>query len=341
MKNDFEYELLDQNQQDAAIREKLHALYSSPLSDTLYWELSNPSLVHNGYYKLFYYEQAVLKQIILFEYVAKSGRILVLNRHYHISETEIRNICSILFREFDKVQQIIFKKIYFSNYRQSSKIIFEKSSNDVIIELPESFDTYMKSLGKSTRERFRQNTKRIVRDFPDFQFHYLEKDDILFEDIEKVILLHRGRMKTKGITISGDEKLCDEAKYATTSDCGFLCVCTINDKIIGGAINFIVGEHAYLFVIGHNDSYNYYSVGQLVLANTIKYLIEEKKIKHYHLSWGKQDYKFKYGGINHEIYTLQVFRNFRGKLKTIFKQRVKDNKILYNFYLKFKNNLII
>ena len=333
--NDYDYELLDQNQQDADIRVKLNSLYSSPLSDILWFELFDPSLLNTGYHKLYYYEHTLLKHIILFRNDAKRKILQVILQEYKISLTQIKNICSILFHEFDKVQQVIFEKIFIPNHSKLPKITFEKTSNDVIINLPESFNAYINSLGKSTREGVRINMKRIARDFVDFKFHYLEKSDILFEHINNVVLLHRNRILATDV----DERVCNIVhQYDSTSGFGFLCVCTIDDKIIGGTINSIIGEHAYSHVVGHSESYNYYSLGQLVLINTIQYLIEEKNIKYYHLSWGKQDYKFRLGGIDHELYTLRVFRNSGGKMMNDIKQRVKDNKTLYNLYLNFKNN---
>ena len=53
----FEYELLDQKQPVVDLRDQLAGLYSSPFADILWWELRDLSLINNGYYKLFYYEQ--------------------------------------------------------------------------------------------------------------------------------------------------------------------------------------------------------------------------------------------------------------------------------------------
>ena len=67
MNGDFEYELLDVNQQVTDLREKLALLYATPFADILFWELYDASLASHGYYKLFYYEQNVLRHIIMFK----------------------------------------------------------------------------------------------------------------------------------------------------------------------------------------------------------------------------------------------------------------------------------
>jgi len=349
----FEYELLDENQQIIDIREKLALLYFTPFTDILWLELHNPSLKNIGYHKLFYYEQSVLTHIILFKYSTKKGKtIFILNKQFNISVKQIENICRILFCEFDNVQQVIFENVFESNPIQSAKMLIEKTSSDVVIlDMPQSMDTYMKSLGASIRKNIKNLSNRIARDFPDFAIHYYENSDISFEQIVKIVSFNRSRMKTKGIISALNDAACKILyQYASASGYGFLCVCTVNGIIISGTINSIIGEHGYLHVIAHDNTYNKYSVGQITLINTIKYLIE-KNIKYHHLG-GTAEYKFRLGGINHGLYTFRVFRSNNvhycwGKivcaLRVIYKkfrQRLKANTTIYRLYIKL-NKVII
>ena len=350
MNCDFEYKLLDETQQVADLREKLAVLYPTPFADVLWWELRDLSLVNKGYYKLFYYEQSILTHLVLFKNAGRAQKkIYIINREIKITITHIENICNILFHEFGKVQQIIFENIFEPNPKQLSKMVFEKTSDDVIIlDLPESMDDYIKSLGKSTRKRINLATNHIARDFPCFQVHFFENCDILSEQIEKIVSLNRSRMKTKGKISALNDTECNVLhQYAFTS--GFVCVCVIDGKIIGGTINSIVGKQAYMHVIAHDNSYHNYSIGLISLLHATKYLIEEKNINHYHLLCGTQEYKFRHGGTNHDLYTFRVFRNtdvhfFCGKTLNAFrinyrrfKQRLKNDKSIYNFYIKLNN----
>ena len=349
LNSDFKYVLLDENQQDIDLREKLSFLYASPFADILWWELRDLSLKDNGYYKLFYYEQNELKQIILFKYSDKSQKkIFVINKVFKITKEEIENICHILFYEFDKSQQIIFDRLYEPTEKKSSKILFEKTSNDVIIlNIPNTMDTYMKTLGTSIQKNVQYMKRRISKDFPKFEVHYLENNEIKLEQIEKIVSLNKDRMKTKG-----QESLLNKLEsnalhqYAVTSGFGFLCVCIINDQIIGGTINSVIGEHAYLHVISHDIAYNKYSIGQIALIHATQYLIEKKNIKYYHLLFGTSDYKFRHGGVNHELYAIRSFRKndvyyFCGKTMSvirgnyrILKRKLKYNKTFYSWYFK-------
>ena len=350
LNGDFEYVLLDENQQDVDLREKILGLYSTNSADILWLELRDNSLVNNGYYKLFYYEQSVLKHIILFKYAAEAQKkINVLNDGYRICNKHIETISYILFSEFSKVQQIIFKGIFVNNPDPSPKMIIEKVTEDVIIsDLPKSMDIYIKSLGAKFRKKIKYVTNYIARDFSGFKIHFYEKNDILFEDVQNLFILNRNRMKAKGIIPGLDDADCEILhQYVTTSGFGVLCACKIDDKIIGGMISSIIGQHAYGHVISHNNFYNKYSVGLIVAINLIKYLIEEKKnVKYLHLLGGTIDYKVRLGGIVHDVYTFRIFRNngifyFRGKfLKAVkvsykrFKQKLIRNKMINSSHIK-------
>ncbi len=346
--SDVGYKLLDEKQQDICLREKLADLYSTPFADILWWELRDPSIVNNRFYKMFYYEQNILKHIILFKYFDKTpGKIFVLNKEFNISLSHIDSICHILYKEFDKVTQIIFEKILNPSPKQSPKMVFEKTSNDVIIlDLPKSTDAFIKSLGMSTRKHIKRCLNGISRDFPDYKIYYFENSNIEYGQIYKIASLNRDRMKTKGIKSALNDVECKRLHHYATSGFGFLCVCEIDGKIIGGTINSIFGEHAYMHVISHDNSYHKYSIGNIVLIKAIQYLIEEKKINYYHLLSGTQEYKFRFGGIDHDLYTIRIFRNknishFLGKTMGTFrnnygkfKKKLKGNKIIHGLYIK-------
>jgi len=347
MNGDFRFELFTENQQVVDLREKLALLYATPFADILFWELYDSTLASHGYYKLFYYEQNVLRHIILFKYTAgKQKKIIVLNREIKISLKSFENICHILFNELEGVQQIIFEKIYEPVPNQLPNIAFEKTSNDVIIlDLPQSTDEYLKSLGTNAQKRIKYLLNRIARDFPDIKVHHLEKSDIQFEHVENVVIMNRSRMKTKGMISELTDKECKILhRYFSTSGFGFVCVCEIDGKIIGGTFNSVIGEHAYMHVIAHDNSYNKYSFGQIALFHATKFLIEEKKIKYYHLLLGAQEYKFRHGGVDHDLYTVHVFKNNSiyclfgkttralGVMYRKSRRRAKESKIVYWIY---------
>jgi len=348
LNDDFEYELLDESQQVNDLREKLAILYATPFADILWWELRESSLIDPGYYKLLYYEQNVLKHIILFQYSVKTQKkIEVLAQQFRISSTHIENICQILFNEFDKVQQIIFQNIFEPEHKSLPNTIFKKTFDDVIISLPNSMDDYLKSLGACTRKIIKRHTNRMAREFPDFEVQFFENSDIPYEQMENIASLNKTRMKIKGIESHQTEKNCNlQHQYASTSGFGFTCKITIDGKMVSGYIGFIIGEHAYMFIGGYDVSYN--KLGQTTIVLVIKHLIEEKNVKFCHMLDSTHGYKIHFGGIVHDLCICWAFRNkginyyhrkairdFRvncGKLK----HGLKSNKTLDSVFIKVK-----
>ena len=346
----FEYELLNENQQVADLRNKLADLYSSPFSDILLWELYDPALAKNGYYKLLYYEHSALKHIILFNYSAgKKRKIIVFNKEFNISFTNIENICKILFYEFNKLQQIVFEKIFEPTQMQGHRMIFEKTSNDVIIQnLPQTMETYMKSLGSTTRKSFRNSQNRLEKDNINYKISFYEGENISREQMNALVKFNRDKLKDMGIISCLNDTESDVMyQYASTSGFGCICECTVDDEIICGDFFTVIGEHAYMHFGGYDNLYHKYSIGRINLINITKYLIE-KNIKHQHLLCGEQEYKFSHGGVNHDLYNLRVFRHnnifylkgiisgsIRNNCNTL-RQKLANNKIVYNFYRKLK-----
>ena len=339
LNGDFEYVLLDENQQDVDLRKKILGLYSTNSADILWLELLDDSLVRNGYYKLFYYEQNVLKHIILFKYDSEAQKkIRVLNEGYRICNTHTENISHILFSEFNKVQQIIFKGVFVANPEPSPKMIIEKITDDVVIPLPESMDDYlMKTIGKKTRKHIKVMINQFTNDYPDYEVHYFEKGDISKEQIDNVVSLSKERMKTKGEKFVLNNA---QYQYVASSGLGFLCLCSIDGKTISGMISSIIGEHAYGHIIAHDNLYNKYFVGQIVLTHVIRCLIEKKKIKYLHMLGGSYDYKVRHGGVIHDVYTIWTFRN--EGINYLWTKTVNEMKARYiKFKLTLKNKKTI
>lgn len=355
----YEYELFGEEQHDNALREKLTGLYSTPLSDILWWEVRDPSIANKKYYKLYCYKQGILKHIILFKYFTDScKKIFILNQEFAISVKDIEQICNVLFDKFNTVKQIIFKHIFVIGPKNNSNMVIYKSSDDIIIlNLPKSIDTYMNTLGNSTRKHIKLCSNHLIKKNPDFNVQFYENSNISLEQVKKVIEMNAIRMTSKGVIPLIDETECKAIYNYISSGNGLLCVCTINGEIIGATINSIIGEHAYMHIISHNELYNKYSLGQIALFNTTKYLIEQKNINNYHLLHGDQEYKFRNGGINHDLYTIQIYKNKNmnmyyekmmkavkvncSKYWKIQKTRLKKDKFIYDSVKRIKKILKI
>jgi hypothetical protein len=140
--------------------------------------------------------------------------------------------------------------------------------------------------------------------------------------------LNHERMQYKGIRSGIDDEYCKRIfQYVQKRGC--LCVCLVNGEVIGGTINYIIDEDACLHVIAHSNLYNKYNVGQIVLVNTIQYLIE-RKVKRFHLLWGSHEYKDRFLCVRYSLYKIVIFKQFDIQYviqRSIFKVMTIKNKL--------------
>lgn len=301
----IEYEILGEDVLIDDLIKKLHVLYQTPFSDITHLNIYN-YIPGSFCYKLVIHENNVLKHIILFKYNGKGKLITILNHCVKMSISEIEMISDMIFNNFGRVQQVVFNYLFVVDKEKREKIIYAKISNDSILELPESMNDYLKTLSKKTRKYFQYYQNRIEKELPDFEIVLPEKQNICFEQFVQLVQLNRDRMKTKGIKSGITDILCEELyQYARLN--GFLCLCCDKEKIIGGAICSLIGEHVYTHTVAHDNHYQKYSIGQIALMKTIQYAIENK-IKYFHLLWGDFDYKTKLQCKKYDLYTVVKYR---------------------------------
>jgi hypothetical protein len=251
----------------------------------------------------------IIKHIILFE--QKQDQITIINSLVQFTIFDIKNVSHFLFQEFSDVFKIQFRNIFINNINGKScffknKAIFLEALNDAILELPHSLETYFGKLGAQTRKHIKYYQNRILKDIPGFRTMFIKDNDILFDHIYNIIELNRARMLFKGTKSGIDDLYCINLyKYARIH--GVLCLCCDGNKIIGGTINSLLGDQAFLHVIAHDNMYSKYNTGQIALVNTIQYLIE-KEINIYHMLWGDCEYKYRFLSERYSTYNIISYR---------------------------------
>jgi len=348
----FGYVLWDKHTTPHNLRKQLITLYETPWCDPVFLNLLCLPVSEDNCFKLFLYENETLKHIVLFQGKGGSARhINVLNHCFKISQQDIETICNIIFSEYIQCKKITFPFLFLEEEGKKPLMLFYKRQSDIIIDLPESMDVYMKSLGNHTRKSVKVSRNSIEKDHPDFKISFFEAEHISSEQVISLMGFNRERMKSKGKTCLSDDQECENIfQYAHNE--GGLVLCTIGENIIGGTINFMLGEHAYLDVIAHDNAYSKYRAGYLALTGTIQYLIE-RKIRYFHLLWGEEDvkyrnsgdYKYRFLGKDHILYDVLVCKNrteyvlnsylftIRSLIKTL-KKKLKKNVMLNNIYKK-------
>lgn len=148
---------------------------------------------------------------------------------------------------------------------------------------------------------------KIRREYPDFEHQVLVGPDIDPALLEQVFDLNRARMKGKGKVSIIDEY---EAERITkvALECGLLSVIMIGGKVRAGTIQYRMGDNYFMEVIAHDSDYNDYRLGTLCCYLAICACIERSG-KSYHFMWGKNDYKFRLGGVLQPLDHFTLYRS--------------------------------
>jgi len=181
-------------------------------------------------------------------------------------------------------------------------------SDDQILKLPSSLEEYFTELGTKTRKHIKQRKERFLRDYPNAKFITKYGPAIDATLVEEIILLNSYRMKSKGIVSCFDHTFKDNIyKYSTFYGC--VAYIEIDGKIVAGCISTVLNKKIFAHVIGHDNEYSKFNLGEMCFI----YLIEtsiEKGISSFHFLWGETEYKRRLLARPHILYFYFVYRSF-------------------------------
>jgi hypothetical protein len=180
-----------------------------------------------------------------------------------------------------------------------------------VIDLPESPQAYLASLGKKTRKHLPYYIRRLKKVYSDLYVDFLAKGYITLEILQELVSLNRARMLMKGIPHSGwsDDSL--RRSWKAAQDAGFVCCLRHDGKIVGGTLSYLHGSIAYLILIGHDPRFDDLNLGNVSLWLTIQRLIE-MGLKQLNLMWAGGFYKKQFGGRVETMFNVVVCRGVAG-----------------------------
>lgn len=156
------------------------------------------------------------------------------------------------------------------------------------IQLPATWDDYLKSRGSSTRRTIRSHLNRI-RSLPGYSLVFTPPHKAL-QAIETLLQLHSLRWKRKLTKTRQDFR--DFLALCAASNRFLVCVMHQGDKVIAVQGLFVEQERrtTVAYMIAHNPEYAQYSPGVMLTCESIRHAIENR-YDYYSLSRGEQGYK--------------------------------------------------
>lgn len=275
------------------------------------------------------------RHVLLFEKVGK--KVNVINQLCHIENAFVEMFCRACFDRFPEVNVIGFTNCYVEPEIESFAWYITFLSDDYIIHLPDTIKEYRSRLSRKLKDNLNSGINRSKRDFPDFEFVVLEKNEIPRSIIEMAAELNKQRMKEKG-GVSGLSEEEVESLYQRTRDHGYATYVKMDGRIVSISINTVVGEHLYGHVNAHDSKYNYYSLGLITLYQNINSFIERGG-REFHTLWGEYSYKSKFQAEMEMLYSFEVLRHGYMKKWLIFLNRVHHAKVSLKDKVKYLRSL--
>jgi hypothetical protein len=191
---------------------------------------------------------------------------------------------SDLIKEYN-VKKVILRSCYSDDSRMNIRNrLVKRVNSNIFTILPDSIDTYMSQLGGHTRRHVRSYERKFFKDFGSAEFITGYNSGINKEDYKEIIKLSRERCSWKGFT-SGvtDEEI--ENLFEVIKLYGVVSTMKLNNKVIAGNIGTILEDQMTFDIIGHDNAFNDYNIGNIMIKKTVEQAIKDK-IHILNFSWG-------------------------------------------------------
>jgi hypothetical protein len=245
--------------------------------------------------------------VTIFLFLREGGRVEVINKGMKVGEEELVRFAGHIFSAYPSVNVISFLAV--STDLRTLPFPYQciAGTEDIVATVPASREAYLASLGKSTRGNMHRYEKRLRRSFPSFCVKIYQKDEVKADDLRTIAKLNRARMAAKA-KVSGNDDEEAERLIALVRKFGVVCVATIDGQVCAGVVTYRIGSAIFMHVIAHDSQYDDYRLGTITCFLAICECIG-LGCQEYHFLWGRYAYKYRLGGVRHDLDHLTVYRS--------------------------------
>jgi len=233
--------------------------------------------------------------------------VQVVNEGIQIDAARIERFAARVFRTFPSVSVIRFNAIRAELDRCSLPFQKAPCSEDIIVTLPGSVDAYFSSLGNATRKNIKRYRNRFARCFPEARHRVLSGAEVTQQHITAILSLNQARMASKqklsAYAAGPSEQLADLVRRY-----GFVTVLELDGRVMAGEICSRIGRNYFSHIGAPDPAYDDYGLGTLSCYLTICECIRRGGAA-FHFLWGRYQYKFLLGGVQHELARLTLYRS--------------------------------
>lgn len=244
--------------------------------------------------------------IAVFLFRRDGGAVRVINEGMTLGDDDITHFADYVFATWHSVHVITFHAVQADIRRLALPCQHHACTANIVLPLPATSEDYVASLGKNMRRNLRRYMDKLKRDFPSFRYEVFEKEHASDRDVRSIMDLNRARIAGKGKAYAIDEE--EEKIIALVKTTGLVGVARIDDRVVGGAVGYLVGDRYFFKIIAHDPDYNDYSAGILSCYLMICECIA-RGCKEFNFMWNEYEYKFALGAFSRSLEHVVVYRS--------------------------------
>ncbi len=287
----------------------LDRLHGSLYASSRYLQLSDPEKTTPNTWVG--YRSGEIVGVLLFRVEGK--RVIVLCEVVTLDSLQIDAFAASVFSNFPGIRHIAFNAVSLSLPPTFLPAQFYPFSENYVLTLPSSTETYMAMLGKSTRQSLRGYRNRLLRDFPDFSWTAYACDELSVEQQCQLVLILQ-RFKRESMTARGKSAAIDATEtqhlLMMAAECGLFGVAKINGRICAGAFSCRIGDSYVMLLSASDPAMSVYRLGFLTCLWSVSDCIQRGG-RQCHMLWGRYQYKHQLLAEPKNLYRLIVYPSFR------------------------------
>ena len=299
--------------------------YSSFISTSRYIEINYPDCDVN-----YFTVKENGKLIELLVYGNKGNTSTCFNSLVSIDEDIVSEFLENIFKKHPEIKKIEIIASY-KDYNFNRSFLSFKS-DDQILRLPSTLDDYYQKLSYHVRKNIKNRKGRFLKEFPTAKFETKYGPEIRKSVVDEIILLNCNRMLSKG-TIPCVINTFNDSIYRFSTFYGCIATIEIDGEIVAGCIATVLNNKIFAHVIGHNNNYSKFNLGEMCFIYIIETSIN-KGINTFHFLWGEAEYKRRLLAEPHSLFFYYVYRSYSvdymvGKFKVLIstaKLKIRQSK---------------
>lgn len=285
------------------VERELERLYGNLFSSLAHFRVAGGLPADTGAYVV--RKNNEIAVILLF--TRRSGQVRVLNEGMELDDEEISRFAGHMFAACQSVNVISFHALPVGIRRLPYPYQAFTCTEDIVLTLPDSPEAYLASLGKNTRRNIKRYMEKLKRSHPSFRYDFYEKDAADERQIRAIIDFSRARIAGKNKAFAIDDAEVEQIIRLVQAR-GLVGVATIDGRVCGGAIGYLIGSSYFFRVLSHDPQYNDFSTGFLCSYLTICECIA-RGCKQYNFMQDGYDYKFALGAAARKLEHIAIYRS--------------------------------